>query len=67
MEEGLENRITGKKDEIKAFIDQLEKENIVIKRSDFLENDKDDGHHIFVTVLPKWGGEKNEWAWRENL
>ena len=41
-------------DAVFLLLDYLEKENVVIKRSDFIDDDKELGSHlIFVTVLPK--------------
>lgn len=53
MKDGVKTKFEGRKEEIEALIKSLEKENLVIKHSDFLDNDKDSGFHIFVTVLPK--------------
>jgi hypothetical protein len=54
MEDGIKLRIKGKLSEIKSFINYLEKENVVIKRSDFIDDDKELGSNlIFVTALPK--------------
>jgi len=53
LKDGIKTKFLGRKDEIETLIEYIEKENIVLKLSNWIDNDKDNGCHIYVSVLPK--------------
>jgi len=53
MKDGIRTKFVGQKNEVVNLINYLEKEYIVLKNSDWKPNDRDDGCHIYVAVLPK--------------